>query len=143
MELVSLFLFLRLLPACPAEGWVTSEFGQREDPLKHTTRFHKGVDVGNKKGTPLFVPWDGKVVRVSQSRYRGQFVTVRSGPFYVSFFHLHTFFVKVGDQVKKGDPLGLMGESGRATGPHVHLEMRHHGKIQDPSFLLFRCPELP
>lgn len=143
MELVSLLLFLRLLPACPAEGWVTSDYGYRKDPITRVRRFHYGIDIANEAGTPIRSPWSGKVVRVSTSRYKGRFVTVQSGPYRLSFFHLQEVSVSKGDQVKSGDQVGSMGSSGRATGPHVHLEMRYNGKTRDPAITLLRCPELP
>jgi murein DD-endopeptidase MepM/ murein hydrolase activator NlpD len=143
VEIVVLFWLLRLMPACPAEGWVTSEYGYREDPMMHRRKFHRGVDIANKAGTPIYSPWDGKVVRAASSRYSGRFVVVQSGGVRLTFMHLQSFSVSKGDQLRRGDQIGLMGSSGRATGPHVHLEMRYGGKTHDPSLALLLCPALP
>jgi len=140
---LALLLFLRLVPACPAEGWVTSEYGRREDPITHRKKFHGGIDIANKPGTPVRAPWPGKVVRVARAQYAGRFVVVESGPFRFSFLHLKAFSVSKGDILKRGDLVGLMGSSGRATGPHVHLSMRLRGKPRDPSVVLWACPKLP
>jgi len=134
--------FLRLIPACPAEGWVTSEYGYRQDPITHRRKFHQGIDIANKAETPIYSPWQGKVVRVSKSRWRGRYVVVQSGDIRLTFLHLRKATVATGDQLRSGDQIGLMGSSGRATGPHVHLEMRYEGKTRNPSFALLRCPSL-
>jgi len=134
-----LLLLLEFWPVCPAEGWVTSEYGYRRDPMTHRRKFHRGVDVANEAGTPVHSPWGGTVSTVARSRYGGRFVVVRSGPFKMTFLHLQTATVAKGDQVERGDQLGLMGSSGRATGPHVHLGMRLRGKTVNPSMALLRC----
>lgn len=143
MGIVSLFLFLHLSPACPAEGWITSEYGYREDPITHKRGFHQGIDIANKEGTPLFAPWSGKILKVTRARDSGLFVVLQTGELRWTFMHLKAANVHQGDQVYRGDQLGALGQSGRATGPHVHLEVRHHGKTQDPSLSLRTCPRLP
>lgn len=142
VEIVVLLWLLQLTPACPAEGWVTSEYGYRQDPMTHRRKFHQGIDIANKAGTPVRIPWQGVVVRVSRSRWSGRYVVVRSGEIQLTFLHLQEATVAKGDQLQKGDQIGLMGSSGRATGPHVHLEMRYGGKTKDPAMALLMCPRL-
>jgi murein DD-endopeptidase MepM/ murein hydrolase activator NlpD len=143
VDLVILLWLFRLIPACPAEGWVTSEYGYRQDPIHHRRKFHQGIDIANKAGSPIYSPWQGEVTRVSRSRWSGRFVVVQSGELQLTFLHLQEATVAKGDQLWGGDQIGLMGSSGRATGPHVHLEMRHEGKTKDPSVALLLCPTLP
>lgn len=136
---IFIFWFLQVMPACPAEGWVTSEYGYREHPITHRRRFHQGIDIANKAGTPVHSPWRGTVTRVGRNRYAGRFVVVQSGELLVRFLHLQEPTVSKGDQLSSGDQIGLMGSSGRATGPHLHLEVRYHGKTQDPSVTRLQC----
>ena len=139
MELLILLWFFRLIPACPVEGWVTSEYGYRKDPITHQRRFHRGLDIANKAGTPVYSPWHGKVIRVSRSRRAGRVVVVQSGKLQFVFMHLLKATVSRGDRLQNGEQIGLLGSSGRATGPHVHLEMRYKGKLQNPSVALLFC----
>ena len=140
---LALLLLLHFWPSCPAEGWVTSEYGYRRHPISHRRQFHRGIDVANEAGTPVRSPWKGQVVKVTRSRHGGRFVVVQSGVFRLTFFHLQSTTVTRGDQLDPGDQLGLMGSSGRTTGPHVHLEMRSRGRTLDPSVTLLRCPTRP
>jgi len=143
VEITLLLWLLRLIPACPAEGWVTSEYGYRTDPITHRRKYHRGIDVANEAGTPVRSPWSGKVRRVTRSRYGGRFVVVQSGEMRLTFMHLQETSVSKGDQVRAGDQVGLMGSSGRTTGPHLHLEVRHQGKTRNPAVAFLFCPEMP
>jgi len=91
----------------------------------------------------LYAPVAGTVTRVGSSRYNGRFVVLRAQDHKFTYLHLQKATVSKGDQVAKGDQLGLMGSSGRATGPHLHLELRFQGNTVDPWPVLLRCPRLP
>ena len=136
---VWIWLLLELWPACPAEGWVTSEYGYRDHPIAHRRRFHYGIDIGNAQDTPVHAPWSGKVTRVSRSRGAGRHIIISSGRFRVLLAHLHEAKVSEGDWVSKGDVVGLMGHTGAATGDHLHIELRVDGKYQDPTVALLAC----
>ena len=118
----------------PAEkGWLSSFFGTRTDPFTGRPAQHNGVDIAGKLGTKILAVAAG-VVTWSGDRYGyGTMVEVNHGNGYVTrYAHNSENLVAVGDTVKKGQPLGLMGSSGRSTGPHVHFEVLRHGRVVDP-----------
>jgi murein DD-endopeptidase MepM/ murein hydrolase activator NlpD len=118
---------------------VTSEYGMRSDPITHRGRWHRGLDVGAPKGTPIRSLWAGKVLTVRRARGYGKWVFIRTGKRIVRFAHMNEIFVKRGDTVKRGEVIGTVGETGRATGPHLHLEMWERGKTSDPRRDLHLC----
>ncbi len=118
----------------PAEkGWLSSFFGTRTDPFTGRPAKHNGVDIAGKLGTKILAVAAG-VVTWSGDRYGyGTMVEVNHGNGYVTrYAHNSENLVAVGDTVKKGQSLGLMGSSGRSTGPHVHFEVLRHGRVVDP-----------
>jgi murein DD-endopeptidase MepM/ murein hydrolase activator NlpD len=130
------------LEACPdgwpCEGYVTSGFGYRVHPLLHRWIHHNGIDIANKKGTPIHVTGDGVVVFAYRGWHRGYtgyglIVVVRhSDSVYTLYGHLDSISVRVGDELKRGDEIGTMGSTGRSTGPHLHYEIRVDGIPVDP-----------
>lgn len=118
----------------PAEkGWLSSFFGTRTDPFTGRPAQHNGVDIAGKLGTKILAVASG-VVTWSGERYGyGAMVEVNHGNGYVTrYAHNSENLVAVGDKVKKGQALGLMGSSGRSTGPHVHFEVLRHGRVVNP-----------
>lgn len=118
----------------PAEkGWLSSFFGTRTDPFTGRPAQHNGVDIAGKLGTKILAVASG-VVTWSGDRYGyGTMVEVNHGNGYVTrYAHNSENLVAAGDTVKKGQPLGMMGSSGRSTGPHVHFEVLRHGRVVDP-----------
>ena len=118
----------------PAEkGWLSSFFGTRTDPFTGRPAQHNGVDIAGKLGTKILAVASG-VVTWSGDRYGyGTMVEVNHGNGYVTrYAHNSDNLVAVGDTVKKGQALGLMGSSGRSTGPHVHFEVLRHGRVVNP-----------
>ena len=118
----------------PAEkGWLSSFFGTRTDPFTGRPAQHNGVDIAGKLGTKILAVAAG-VVTWSGDRYGyGTMVEINHGNGYVTrYAHNSENLVAVGDTVKKGQSLGLMGSSGRSTGPHVHFEVLRHGRVVDP-----------
>ena len=143
MGFLFLLLFLNVWPACPAEGWITSPYGARRHPITHRKKFHYGVDIGNAVGTEVRSPWAGRVLKVQRDSAMGLHILVKSGPYKLTFAHLESTAVRRGDQVARGGLLGRMGRTGRVTGPHLHLEVRKGGRIQNPSVALLSCPTSP
>lgn len=142
MGVLLLFLF-QVWPSCPAEGWVTSEYGYRHHPILSRRSFHRGIDIANKEGTEVRSPWNGRVEKVRRTRGHGLHVVVVSGPLRVVLSHLSEALVSEGDAVPKGSVVGLMGHTGRATGDHLHLEVQvPFRRAVDPSFALVGCPVL-
>ena len=105
----------------PVRGWVTSEFGSRENPFSSGTELHKGIDIATRMGKEVTAPADGLVIEVSYRSDDGNLVRVDHGyGVSTSFAHLSKSAVKQGIRVKRGDVLGYVGDTGRSTGAHLH-----------------------
>ncbi len=118
----------------PAEkGWLSSFFGTRTDPFTGRPAQHNGVDIAGKLGTRILAVASGVVIWSGERYGYGTMVEINHGNGYVTrYAHNSENLVAVGDTVKKGQWLGLMGSSGRSTGPHVHFEVLRHGRVVDP-----------
>ena len=117
-----------------AKGWMSSPYGQRKDPFTGQQMWHQGVDFAGKLGSDV-VAVAGGVVTWSGDRYGyGDMVEINHGGGYSTrYAHNKENLVKVGDIVKKGQVVALMGSSGRSTGPHVHYEVYKNGRPVDPA----------
>ena len=115
------------------KGWTSSFFGLRTDPFTGHKAHHKGVDFAGKMGSDIVSVGSG-VVTWAESRYGyGLMVEVNHGNGYATRYgHAQKILVKVGETVKKGQVVALMGSSGRSTGPHVHFEVWRNGEAVDP-----------
>ncbi len=115
------------------KGWLSSKYGTRNDPFTGKPDFHKGVDLAGKEGSDIISVAAG-VVSWSGKRYGyGNLVEITHGNGYVTRYgHAKELLVKVGETVKKGQTVALMGNTGRSTGPHVHFEVWANGKTVDP-----------
>ena len=121
-------------------GWVASGFGQRPDPFTGKLSFHSGIDfTSGKPGAEIntvaagVVTWSGP-----KSRY-GLTVEVNHGNGFVTrYSHAEELFVGVGDLVRKGQNIALVGSTGRSTGPHVHFEIYKNGRVVDPTVYINR-----
>ena len=115
-------------------GWMSSKYGERLDPISGKKAWHAGVDFAGKKGSDV-VAVGGGVVTYAGKRYGyGKMVEIAHGDGYVTRYgHHQEVLVALGDVVKPGEVIGLMGSSGRSTGPHVHLEVLKNGRHVDPS----------
>lgn len=129
----------RLLAALPlaaplTDFHVTSAFGVREDPIEGGRAFHEGLDLAVPSGTIVHAPSAGRVVRVERDGAYGLLVEIDHGLGLVTrYAHLKRALVKPGDEVHAYDPLGIVGSTGRSTGPHLHYEVRIDGKPVDPA----------
>jgi murein DD-endopeptidase MepM/ murein hydrolase activator NlpD len=104
---------------------VTSPFGARYDPINAMTGIHEGVDLGAPMGTPVLATGDGQVVWAGWRDRYGNLVEIDHGLGLQSrYAHLSRVLVNVGDTVQRGKPIGLLGSTGRSTGPHLHYEIR-------------------
>ena len=121
------------------KGWMSSRFGHRADPFTGRVAMHEGVDFAGKEGSAVISVAAG-VVTWSDKRYGyGQLVEVNHGGGYITrYAHNKENLVKVGDIVKKGQQVAMMGSSGRSTGPHVHFEVYKHGRPVDPAAYIHR-----
>ena len=114
-------------------GWISSYFGKRTDPFTGKPANHTGVDFAGKNGAEILSVADG-VVTWSSDRYGyGVMVEINHGSGYSTrYAHNSENLVAVGDEVKKGQVVALMGETGRATGPNLHFEVLHNGRRVNP-----------
>jgi len=118
----------------PVEGgYLNSTFGYRNDPIDHVRRFHQGQDITVKSGTPVLSPADGVVKRAYYAGGFGNHIKLEHGSGYTTLFaHLSKINVKHGQIVKRGEIIGYTGNTGRSTAPHLHYEIHHNGKPQNP-----------
>lgn len=114
---------------------VTSPFGIRTDPFTKKRKRHNGLDL-KADHCETYAMMHGIVVKAGQDRVSGKYVTVRHGDFSVSYCHLSKCLVKKGDCVKPGEVVGISGNTGRSTGPHLHLTVRMGRKYINPEILL-------
>jgi murein DD-endopeptidase MepM/ murein hydrolase activator NlpD len=111
--------------------------GNRADPINGEKDFHPGLDISADRGDPVYSTADGKIVNASAAGNYGNLVIVDHGyGIETRYGHLSAFKVKVGQVVKRGDLVGLVGATGRATGSHLHYEVRANGRILNPLQLL-------
>jgi murein DD-endopeptidase MepM/ murein hydrolase activator NlpD len=117
----------------PLEGRVTSSFGERLDPFNGEGAFHSGIDICAPYGTPVRAAGDGDVSGEQLGAGYGRGVMVNHGHDLVTVYgHLSAIAVLPGQHVVRGQVIGYVGESGRATGPHLHYEVRVHSVPVNP-----------
>ena len=122
------------------KGWLSSRFGQRNDPITGKRAWHNGVDFAGKEGADVISVAAGVVVFAGTRSGYGEMVEINHGGGYSTRYgHHKSLVVKAGDIVRKGEVIGLMGSSGRSTGPHVHFEVFKNGRIVDPSTYIHRA----
>jgi murein DD-endopeptidase MepM/ murein hydrolase activator NlpD len=122
-----------------ASGWLSSYYGIRKDPFSGQPAMHKGLDFAGKEGEPILATGAG-IITWSSSRYGyGKLVEIDHGGGLVTRYgHNKKINVKIGDVVTKGQKIAVMGNTGRSTGAHVHYEVIHKGKRQDPLPYVYR-----
>lgn len=112
---------------------VTSTFGYRTDPFTHRPSFHSGIDFGAHENDPVYATADGKVVSTGKDIYHGNNIVIEhSKGLRTWYMHLNKILVNKGDSVEKGSSIGLVGSTGRSTGPHLHYEVLKNGESIDP-----------
>lgn len=114
-------------------GFISSYFGEREDPFSGEEAYHKGVDFAGSAGASVTAVAAGVVTWAGNRTGYGNLVEINHGDGYVTrYAHNERTLVAVGQTVKRGDPIALMGSTGRSTGPHVHFEVLRNGRQVDP-----------
>jgi murein DD-endopeptidase MepM/ murein hydrolase activator NlpD len=117
----------------PIEGRVASSFGEREDPINGEGAFHSGLDIDAPWGTPVRAAADGSVSDASMGAGYGREVVLSHGHEVETVYgHLSSVAVVPGQHVARGQVIGYVGQSGRATGPHLHYEVRVHNVPVNP-----------
>lgn len=114
---------------------IASGFGNRIDPIYKTRKFHAGMDFSSPVGSPVHATGDGKIVKVLRNGWGyGNHIIIEHGFGYQTLYaHLSAFKVKPGDKVKRGQVIGLVGNTGKSTAPHLHYEVHYRGKAINPA----------
>lgn len=122
----------------PANGPITSYFGNRYHPILHFTRFHAGIDIGAGWGSPIVAAGDGQVIGAGWSGGYGREVQIAHGGGLVSLYgHMSEIVAQPGSFVRQGQLIGYVGSSGLSTGPHLHFEVRMSGQPVNPLAVRF------
>ncbi|HOL18247.1 MAG TPA: M23 family metallopeptidase, partial [Bacillota bacterium] len=130
--------FVRRLAATPsiwpASGSITSGFGMRRSPFNRAVmKYHSGIDIAGAYGSPIYATADGTVVSAGYQGGYGNMVLINHGyGFETCYAHMSRIAVSSGQWVKRGQVIGYMGQTGLATGTHVHYEVRVNGVAVNP-----------
>ncbi len=117
---------------------MASGFGWRVDPVYHIRRFHEGMDFSAPVGTDIFATGNGTVIYAGWRQGYGETIEIDHGFNYVTrYAHCSKLKAKVGQKVKRGDVIALVGNTGKSTGPHVHYEVHYQGRPIDPRNFYF------
>jgi murein DD-endopeptidase MepM/ murein hydrolase activator NlpD len=121
---------------------VSSNYGRRTDPIDGSSKFHTGIDVAAQEGSPVLAAAAGVVRRAGLRGGYGKAVEIDNGGGTSTLYgHASALAVKEGDKVEAGQPIAFVGHTGRATGSHLHFEVRKDGKPTDPQPALNRWGE--
>jgi murein DD-endopeptidase MepM/ murein hydrolase activator NlpD len=128
----------------PVHGWKSSNFGMRFDPIYRRWQLHAGVDIAAPTGTQIHAARAGTVIRAGYDGGYGNYTCVNNGLYKGQgmascYAHQSRILVHVGQKVSLGQVIGLVGETGAATGPHLHFEVRINGKPVQPLNWLPKC----
>ncbi len=122
----------------PTRGWLSSRFGYRASPFNNKKEFHRGIDISARRGAPVISPANGLVVFNGWKRGYGRVIVVKHARgFKTKYAHLKKSLVKKGQYVKKGTKIGLVGNSGRTTGSHLHYEVHLNNAAVNPLRYIF------
>lgn len=119
----------------PIKGVITSRFGNRT-PTKIVTANHKGLDIAGNMGDNIVSAMDGTVVQYSEEGDYGKHLRIQSGEVLTLYAHCSELLVQEGSTVKQGDVIAKVGATGRATGPHLHFEIRRDDRFINPELIL-------
>jgi murein DD-endopeptidase MepM/ murein hydrolase activator NlpD len=121
------------------KGWVSSRYGVRTDPFTGRKTMHNGIDFAGKEGSDVLSVAAGVVTWTGRESGYGNMVEISHGDGFVTrYAHNKQNLVSPGDLVRKGEPIALIGSTGRSTGAHVHYEVYKHGRSVDPSSYVHR-----
>ena len=114
-------------------AWPTSGFGWRDDPMRHHRKWHSGADIRAESGTPVLAAGDGVIVFTGRRGGYGNVIDVSHGGGVITrYAHLRRIEARKDAIVTAGQRIGQVGRTGRATGPHLHFEVRLDGRAVDP-----------
>ncbi len=125
----------------PAYGWLSSGMGPRRDPVTGGPDYHSGLDIAGERGQPVYATAAGTVRHIGYQGAYGNLIVLDHGFGLESRYgHLLKYQVKAGAKVKRGDIIGQVGATGRATGYHLHYEVFANGRLINPLQLLTQKP---
>lgn len=117
----------------PTKGWLSSGYGRRRSPWTGKREFHSGLDIANRKGTPVHAPGDAVVKFAGNGNGNGKHIILDHGQGITTLFgHLSKIHVVKGQKVRKDQRIANIGSTGKSTNPHLHYEMRLNGRSFDP-----------
>jgi murein DD-endopeptidase MepM/ murein hydrolase activator NlpD len=117
----------------PVQGWFSHGYGWRKDPIHGGREFHRGIDIVAPAGTEIRAPADGVIVRSGRFPQLGRSLDIAHGfGFVTRYAHMSELRVRAGERVRRGDVIGLVGSTGRSTGPHLHYEVFRDGRRVNP-----------
>jgi murein DD-endopeptidase MepM/ murein hydrolase activator NlpD len=117
---------------------IASGYGRRIDPIYRVPTFHSGMDFSARTGTDVYATGEGAISYASWKQGYGNCIMINHGYGYVTLYgHLSAVKVHVGQKVKRGDVIGLVGSTGKSTGPHLHYEVHYRGSVQNPANYYF------
>jgi len=126
-----------LTTVTPVLGPVWSKYGYRDHPIDGEHKFHNGVDIGADEGTPILSFGSGTVEYTGENEIHGNYLQIDHGQGIKSFYaHCSDVLVRQGQPVTAGERIALVGSTGTATGPHLHLELKCCGIHIDPSYYI-------
>lgn len=121
----------------PTKGYMSSPYGWRDDPFTGKRTFHHGIDIATSHGNSIYATADGTVIQARTDKIGGKTIKIKHMFGYVTIYcHMSKFLVKVGQKVKRGETIGLVGRTGKARGPHVHYEVQLNGKEKNPYYYI-------
>ncbi len=121
----------------PVRGPITAGFGQRMDPFTGEDAFHQGIDIAAPSGTPVRVAADGILFHAGPAGTYGNEALIDHGyGITTKYAHLSRLFVKVGEEVHRGQIIGAVGVTGMTTGPHLHYEVLVQGEAVNPAMYM-------
>jgi septal ring factor EnvC (AmiA/AmiB activator) len=118
----------------PADGRVVAEYGPQVNPRFGTKTFRNGIDIEAAEGTTIMAVYPGHVLYTGWFRGYGNLIIMdHGGEYYTLYAHAADIRVAEGDEVKQGQAIGTVGDTGSLQGPRLYFEVRHEGKPQDPA----------
>ena len=116
-------------------GYQSSSYGYRPDPVTGKRTMHWGIDISTNPGNPVWATADGRVISCKYDKISGNTIKIsHMGGVTTVYCHLSKYKVKAGQKVKRGQVVGLIGKTGKATGPHLHYEVRVNGVKKNPYY---------
>jgi len=128
-------------PVTGKDWWMSSSFGWRISPMTGRRQFHRGVDIASRLKTPIIVTANGKVIKIAQDKFLGNYIIVKHNKSLITKYgHLNKILVKKGQEVNRGEKIGLMGNTGLSTGSHLHYEVIKDKRHLNPNNYIYDVP---